>query len=85
MGLNICTLKLVTKLGFSKEDVDSKNTITIKYYCYEEHSSKGSVTFPIIVGTVVKYIVFYVLELELAYNLLLGLLWVHSMQFSTLR
>ena len=39
--LNICTLKVVKGLGYSEEDVDSSQRITIKDYDDGEHFSKG--------------------------------------------
>ena len=78
-GLNICTLKLVLALGFSKNVVDPKKKITIKAYDEEERSSKGSVVLLIRVGPMVKDVLCQVLDMDLAYNILLGQPWIHSM------
>lgn len=79
VGLNICTLKVIIELGFSKNGVDPKK-ITIKTYDEEECSSKGSITFPIRVGPMVKDVVFQVLDLPLMYNILLVRPYIHEMQ-----
>ena len=71
-GLNICTLKLVLALGFSKDAVDPKKKIIIRAYDEEERSSKGSVILPISVGPVVRDVPFQVLDMDLSYNILLG-------------
>ena len=43
-------------------------------------SSIGSIILPIRVGPLIKYVLFQVLDMELAYNILLGCPWIHSMQ-----
>ena len=79
VGLNICTLKLVKALGYTKDVVDPRKKITIKSYNDQERSSKGMVILPIRVGPVVKEIVCQVLDLQLNYNILLGRMWIHDM------
>ncbi|GLJ58136.1 hypothetical protein SUGI_1421170 [Cryptomeria japonica] len=59
--------------------MNSTNTITIKAYDDEEHSSKGTVTLPLRVGLVTKDVVCQVLDLDLTYNILLGRPWIHEM------
>lgn len=80
-GLNICTLQLVTTLGYAMESVDANKRITIKAYDDAECSSRGDVVLTIRVGPVVKHIVFQVLDLPFPYNLFLGRPWIHAMQF----
>ena len=79
-GLNICTLKLVLALGFSEDAVDPKKKIIIRAYDEEERSSKGYVILPISVGPVVRDVPCQILDMDLAYNILLGRPWIHSMQ-----
>lgn len=57
-----------------------RKKITIKSYDEEERASKGSVVFPIRVRPIEKDVVFQVLDLNLAYNILLGRSWIHAMQ-----
>ena len=56
--LNICTLKVVKNLGFTKEDVDSSRRITIKAYDDGEHFSKGVIILPIIIGLAIENTLF---------------------------
>lgn len=80
MGLNICTLNTIKKLGYSKKVVNSTHKITIKAYDDKEHSSKGTITLPLRVGVVTKDVVSQVLDLDLTYNILLGCPWIHEMK-----
>lgn len=80
VGLNICTLQLVTTLGYAVESVYANKKITIKAYDDAYRSSKGAVVLPIRVGQVVKHIVCQVLDLPLPYNLLFGRPWIHAMK-----
>lgn len=73
-------MKLVLALGFSETAIDPKKKITIKAYDEEERSSKGSVVLPIRVGPIIKDVPCQVLDMDLAYNILLGRPWIHSMQ-----
>ena len=52
----------------------------IKAYDEVERSSKGLIILPIWVGPIEKDIVFQVLDIPLAYNLLLVCPWLHDMQ-----
>lgn len=63
VGLNICTLKLVKTLGYSKEVIDSTNKILIRDYDDVEQASKWTITLPIKVGPTIKDIVCQVLDL----------------------
>ena len=78
--MNICTLKLVLALGFFEDAVDPKKKIIIRAYDEEERSSKGSILLPISVGPIVKDVPCKALDMELAYNILLGCPWIHSIQ-----
>jgi len=80
VGLNICTLKLILTLGFLEKAIDLKRKIMIKAYDEEERTSKGIVTLPIRVGPVVKDVACQVLDMELAYNILLGQPWIHALK-----
>lgn len=60
--LNICTLKLVCALGYSKNTIDPRRKIIIKAYDHEERSSQGLIVLPIQVGPIVKDIVCQVLD-----------------------
>jgi len=79
-GLNICTLKLILTLGFSKKAIDPKRKITIKAYDEEERMSNGVVTLSIRVGPIVKDVACQVLDMVLAYNILLGRPWIHTLK-----
>lgn len=80
VGLNIYTLKLVHALGFSEKVIDPKKKINIKACDDEERSSEGIVVLLIHVGPVQKDTIFQVLDIDLAYNILLGRPWIHEMQ-----
>lgn len=43
MGLNICTLKLVTQLGYFKDVIEKGKSIIIKAYDDMDRSSKGKI------------------------------------------
>lgn len=47
VGLTICTLKLISALGFFEKAIDPKKKITIKPYDDEEISSERTVILPI--------------------------------------
>lgn len=51
-GLNICTLKLISELGYSHLHIDPTKKINIKAYDDEECPSKGLVILPIQIGLV---------------------------------
>ena len=52
--------------------IDPRHKITIKAYDEVERSSKGLIVLPIQVGPAKREVVFQVLDIPLAYNLLLG-------------
>ena len=64
----------------SKFSIDPRRKITIKAYDEVEWPSKGLIVLPIRVGPVEKDVIFQVLDIALAYNLLLGWPWIHDMQ-----
>ena len=78
--LNIVSFHVVQQLGLSEFSIDTRRKITIKAYDKVERSSKGLIILPIWVGPIEKDIVFQVLDIPLAYNLLLGHPWIHDMQ-----
>lgn len=47
VGLKICTLKLVTWLGYSKDFIDKGKIIIIKAYDDMERNSKGTIRIPV--------------------------------------
>lgn len=79
IGLNICTLKLIRVLVFSKKAIDPKKKITITTYDDEERLSKGTMVLSIQVGLVQKDTMCQVLDIDLTYNILLGRPWIHEM------
>ena len=80
VGLNICTLKVVKGLGYSKNDVDPSRRITIKAYDDGEHFSIGVIVLPIIFGPTTENTLFQVLDIEMNYNMKLGHPWIHAMK-----
>ena len=70
--LNIISFHVIQQLGMSKFSIDPRHKITIKAYDKFERSSKGLIVLPIRVGPVEREVVFQVLDIPLAYNLLLG-------------
>lgn len=79
-SLNICSYSLITQLGFLELAIDHRKKITIKAYDEQERSSKGTIVLPIRVGPVIKDTICQVLDLPLAYNILLGRPWIHEMK-----
>lgn len=72
VGLNICSLNNVKTLGILEFSINLRHKITIKYYDEVERLSKGLIVLPIRFGLVEKDVIFQVLDIPLAYNLLLG-------------
>ena len=79
-GLNICFASFLSQLGYGDDCIDARKKITIKAYNEEEWRSKGLVVLPIHVGPIKCDIVCQVLDIPLAYNILLGYTWIHEMQ-----
>lgn len=71
-GLNICTLKVIKGLGYSKEDEDPSCRIMIKFYDDGEGFSKGVIILPFRVGPTTKNTLFQVIDIEMNYNMILG-------------
>ena len=71
-ALNIISINMIQQLGMSEFSIDPRRKITIKAYDEVEQPSKGLIVLPIRVGLVEKDVVFQVLDIPLAYNLLLG-------------
>lgn len=66
-------------MGYTKDVINPKKKITIKAYDDEERSTKGMVILPIRVGLDIKETICQVLDLKLAYNILLGRPWICDM------
>ena len=64
----------------SNFSIDPIQKITIKEYDEVEWSSKGLILLPICMGHVEKDVVFQVLEIPLANNLLLARPWINEIQ-----
>ena len=71
---------LITQLGYNDDCIDARKKITIKAYDEEERRSKGLVVLPIYVGPIEHNVIYQVLDIPLAYNILLGQTWIHEMQ-----
>ena len=80
VGLNICILKVVKGLGYSKEDMDPSHRITIKSNDDGERFSKGIIILPVRVGPATKNTLFHVLDIEMNCNMILGHPWLHTMK-----
>ena len=72
VGLNIISFNVIQQLGMFEFSINPRCKITIKSYGEVKRPSKGLIVLPTIVGLVEKDIIFQVLEIPLAYNLLLG-------------
>ena len=79
VGLNIISFNVIQQLGMPKFSIEPKCKITIKAYDEVERPSKGLIMLPISVGLIEKDVVFQVLDIPIAYNLLLGHPWIHDM------
>ena len=79
-SLNIFSTSLLTQLGYGDDCIDAHKKITIKAYDEEEQRSKGLVVLPIRFGPVEWDVIFQVLDIPLAYNILLGWTCIHKMQ-----
>lgn len=79
--LNLCILSLIKKLTYFDNDFDHQTKDTIKSYAKVEHESKGSIKLPIQVKPTTIETTCQILDLDLPYNILLGRLWIHAMQF----
>ena len=77
--LNICTLKFIKQVGYTKANIINE-VITIKAYDNLEITIEGTILFPIRVGPTTQEIFFHVVDLNLPFNILLGLLWIHVMK-----
>ena len=80
--LNICPISILEKLGYSKQDIDTRQKVTIRAYDGSEIQSKGLVVFLIRIELVERDILFHVVDTStLSYNILLGRPWIHEMKF----
>lgn len=80
VDLNICYGSLLTQLGYNEESIDHHRKITIKAYDEVEQKSKGLFSLPIRVRPIEQDVICHVLDIPLAYNILLGRPWIHEMQ-----
>ena len=71
-GLNILSTSLLRQLNYSKHSIDPRCKITIKAYDEVERKSLGLVVLPIRFGPVERDVTCQVLDIPLAYNILLG-------------
>jgi hypothetical protein len=71
-GLNIVSTALLRQLDYSKDSIDPQRKITIKAYDEVERKSLGLVVLPIRVGPIERDFTSQVLDIPLAYNILLG-------------
>ena len=71
-SLNIFFASLLAQLGYGDDCIDAHKKITIKAYDEEERRSKGLVVLPIHVGPIEQDLIYQVLDIPLAYNILLG-------------
>ena len=78
-GLNICSASFLTQLGYGDDSIDACKKITIKAYDEEKRKSKGLVVLPIWVGSIERDVIFQVLDIPLAYNILLEKTWIREM------
>jgi hypothetical protein len=79
-SLNIISTAFLRQLDYSEDSIDPQCKITIKAYDKVERKSLGLVILPIRVGLVEKNITFQVLDIPLAYNIMLGRPWIHEMR-----
>lgn len=70
-ALNLCTLKFIQQIGFTKADI-SHEVITIKAYDNLECTFEGTITFPIQLGPATQDTICHVVDLDLPFNILLG-------------
>ena len=77
--INIFSTSFLTQLGYGDDCINAHKKITIKAYDEEERRSKGLVVLPIQVGPIECDIIYQVLDIPLAYNILLGQTWIHEM------
>ena len=79
--LNICPFNILENLGYSKQDIDTRQKVTIRAYDGSERQSKGLVFLPILIDLVERDILFHVVDTStLSYNILLGRPWIHEMK-----
>ena len=72
LSLNFISFNAIQQLGMSKFLIDPRWKITIKTYDEVKKSSKGLIVLPTWIGLVEKDVVFQVLDILPAYNVLLG-------------
>jgi hypothetical protein len=79
MGLNIVSAALLRQLNYFEESIDPWCKITIKAYDEVERKSLGLVVLPIHVSPIERDVTCQVLDIALAYNILLGWPWIYEM------
>ena len=79
-GLNIISTIFLRKLDYFEESIDPCSRITIKAYNEVEPKSLGLVVLPLHVGPIERDVTYQVLDIPLAYNILLGRSWIHEMR-----
>jgi hypothetical protein len=72
VGLNIVSTALLRQIDYSKDSIEPRRKITIKEYNEVERKSLGLVVLPIRIGPVERDVTCQVLDIPLAYNILLG-------------
>ena len=77
--LNICTLKFIKQLGYTKANIINE-VITIKAYVNLERTTGWTIMFPIRFGPVSQEIIFHVVNFKLPFNILLNHSWIHAMK-----
>ena len=70
-GLNVCSLRTASKLGFKAEDITPAiKGVTV--FDNTHHDSLGILIIPLTIGPVVFDVEFYIIDLEPTFNHLLG-------------
>ena len=77
--VNLCTLKFIKRVRYTKVDIINE-VITIKAYDNLERTTEGTILLPLRVGPTTQETLCHVVDLNLPYNILLGRPWIHAMK-----
>ena len=77
-SINVCPLKILTRLGLKATDLDPSN-MTIKAYDDSKRGVEGTFVAMVKVGPIENEVEFTVLDILATFVLLLGRPWFHKL------